>query len=100
PAARRLALEKGIDLNLLAGLGTGPGGRIRVEDVEAFLARQQATPAGQPAGAPAALGAAPAAAASPAPAAASSAAATGSPAPAAGSPASADYVTIPLSRTR
>jgi pyruvate dehydrogenase E2 component (dihydrolipoamide acetyltransferase) len=43
PVARRLAEEKGIDLRLLKG--TGPGGRITREDVEAHLARGQAAPA-------------------------------------------------------
>ena len=34
PAAKRLAKEKGIDLSLISG--SGPGGRIVIEDVEAF----------------------------------------------------------------
>lgn len=43
PFARKLAREAGIDL---AGLtGTGPGGRIRRRDVEAFLAGRGATTA-------------------------------------------------------
>ncbi|CAG2100688.1 unnamed protein product [Medioppia subpectinata] len=33
PLARRLAAEKGIDLNALSGAGSGPGGRIRGADV-------------------------------------------------------------------
>jgi pimeloyl-ACP methyl ester carboxylesterase len=37
PAARRLAKERGIDLSRLAG--SGPGGRITREDVEALAAR-------------------------------------------------------------
>ena len=36
PAAKRLAKEKGIDLSTI--LGSGPGGRIVVEDVEEFTA--------------------------------------------------------------
>ena len=35
PAARRLARERGIDLALVTG--TGPGGLVRSEDVEAFV---------------------------------------------------------------
>ncbi len=35
PAAKRLAKEKGLDLSTISG--SGPGGRIVVEDVEAFL---------------------------------------------------------------
>ncbi|XP_054165379.1 dihydrolipoyllysine-residue acetyltransferase component of pyruvate dehydrogenase complex, mitochondrial-like [Oppia nitens] len=33
PLAKRLAAEKGLDLSSLAGTGTGPGGRIRGQDV-------------------------------------------------------------------
>ena len=40
PAARKLAKEKGLDLAAVAG--TGPGGRITREDVEAALARPRA----------------------------------------------------------
>jgi pyruvate dehydrogenase E2 component (dihydrolipoamide acetyltransferase) len=44
PAARRLAQEKGIDLTTIAG--TGPGGRIQLEDVQrAAAAAIPATPA-------------------------------------------------------
>lgn len=42
PAARRLARELGVDLREV--VGTGPGGRITSEDVEAYVARRQ-TPA-------------------------------------------------------
>lgn len=38
PVARKLAKEHGVDLSLVEG--TGPNGRIRKEDVEAFLAAQ------------------------------------------------------------
>ena len=33
PLAKKLAVEKGIDLSQLAGSGTGPSGRIRAQDV-------------------------------------------------------------------
>jgi len=36
PLAKRVALDKGIDINVV--IGTGPRGRITVEDVEAFKA--------------------------------------------------------------
>jgi len=36
PAAKRLAQEKGVDLSVISG--SGPGGRIVIEDVEAFSA--------------------------------------------------------------
>jgi len=39
PAAKKLAKEKGIDLALVTG--TGPGGRIRLEDIEGFLASEE-----------------------------------------------------------
>ncbi|MCC6095741.1 MAG: E3 binding domain-containing protein, partial [Eubacterium sp.] len=38
PAAKKLAKEKGIDLTQVAG--TGPGGRIKIEDVEMFIEDQ------------------------------------------------------------
>ena len=41
PAAKKLAKEKGIDL--VSILGTGPKGRITLEDVEAYLAKPQPT---------------------------------------------------------
>ena len=44
PAAKKLAKEKGVDLALVAG--TGPKGRITLEDVEAYLT---APKAGEPA---------------------------------------------------
>lgn len=43
PLARRLAREHGIDLNDIAG--TGIGGRVRKEDIMAYLAQRQAAPA-------------------------------------------------------
>ncbi len=49
PLARRLAREHGIDLNAIAG--TGASGRVRKEDILAYVARQQAAPT------PAAVGA-------------------------------------------
>ncbi|MFD1505211.1 2-oxoglutarate dehydrogenase, E2 component, dihydrolipoamide succinyltransferase [Georgenia yuyongxinii] len=58
PLVRKLAVEKGIDLSSLTG--TGVGGRIRKQDVEAAAekaaaekAAAQAAPAAAPAGAPA-----------------------------------------------
>lgn len=42
PLARRLAREHGIDLNDVAG--TGIGGRVRKEDILAYVAQQQAQP--------------------------------------------------------
>jgi len=48
PRARKVAAERGIDITLLAGGGSGPGGRIVEEDVLAFAtragARSRATP--------------------------------------------------------
>ena len=38
PAARKMAREKGIDLSQI--IGTGPGGRIKTEDVEKYIAGQ------------------------------------------------------------
>jgi pyruvate/2-oxoglutarate dehydrogenase complex dihydrolipoamide acyltransferase (E2) component len=46
PLARRLAQEHGIDLNMIAG--TGAGGRVRKEDILAYVAQRQATPASAP----------------------------------------------------
>ncbi|HET8852032.1 MAG TPA: dihydrolipoamide acetyltransferase family protein, partial [Ktedonobacteraceae bacterium] len=43
PLARRLAQEHGIDLNMIAG--TGSGGRVRKEDILAYVAQRQAAPA-------------------------------------------------------
>lgn len=43
PLARRLASEHGIDLNDVAG--TGIGGRVRKEDILAYVAQRQAQPA-------------------------------------------------------
>jgi pyruvate/2-oxoglutarate dehydrogenase complex dihydrolipoamide acyltransferase (E2) component len=42
PLARRLAREHGLDLNAIAG--TGAGGRVRKEDILAYVAQQQAAP--------------------------------------------------------
>lgn len=42
PLARRLAREHGLDLNDIAGTGTG--GRVRKEDILAYVAQQQAAP--------------------------------------------------------
>jgi pyruvate/2-oxoglutarate dehydrogenase complex dihydrolipoamide acyltransferase (E2) component len=47
PLARRLAREHDLDLNAIAGTGTG--GRVRKEDILAYVAQRQAAPA--PAGA-------------------------------------------------
>jgi pyruvate dehydrogenase E2 component (dihydrolipoamide acetyltransferase) len=46
PVARRLAKELGVDLSQVAG--TGPGGRIKDEDVRAFAEAQKATPPDKP----------------------------------------------------
>jgi pyruvate/2-oxoglutarate dehydrogenase complex dihydrolipoamide acyltransferase (E2) component len=43
PLARRLAREHAIDLNAIAG--TGAGGRVRKEDILAYIAQRQAAPA-------------------------------------------------------
>ncbi|WIG61857.1 MAG: Dihydrolipoamide acetyltransferase component of pyruvate dehydrogenase complex [Ktedonobacterales bacterium] len=43
PIARRIAAEHDLDISAIAG--TGPGGRIQREDVEAALVRQQQVPA-------------------------------------------------------
>ncbi len=43
PLARRLAREHDIDLNAIAG--TGIGGRVRKEDILAYVAQRQAVPA-------------------------------------------------------
>lgn len=42
PIAKRLAEEKGVDLRLIQG--TGPGGRITKEDIEAYLRTREAVP--------------------------------------------------------
>lgn len=54
PLVRKMAAEKGIDLATISG--TGPGGRIRVEDLDAALARGAVTasPLSRPSPAPAA----------------------------------------------
>lgn len=46
PVARRIAEELGVDLRYV--VGTGPGGRIIKENVEAFAAQQQTAPAPAP----------------------------------------------------
>ena len=43
PLARRLAREHGIDLNSI--VGTGAGGRVRKEDILAYVAQRQSAPA-------------------------------------------------------
>ncbi len=43
PLARRLAREHGLDLNAIPGTGTG--GRVRKEDILAYLAQRQEAPA-------------------------------------------------------
>jgi pyruvate dehydrogenase E2 component (dihydrolipoamide acetyltransferase) len=53
PIARRVAAEHGLDYRQIRG--TGPGGRIIRDDVEAFLHEQQARPAATPAAIPAAM---------------------------------------------
>ena len=60
PLVRRMAAELGVDLSTVSG--TGVGGRIRRQDVEAAAAERQPTPAAAPAASPAAQPAAPAAA--------------------------------------
>jgi 2-oxoglutarate dehydrogenase E2 component (dihydrolipoamide succinyltransferase) len=50
PAVRRLAAERAVDLATVAG--SGPGGRIRPEDVARYSAPQQQAPAPAPAAAP------------------------------------------------
>ncbi len=54
PVARRLAQEMGVDLNQVTG--SGPGGRIVREDVEALASQRQAAPAAAGAPAPAEAG--------------------------------------------
>src|SRR5215467_3715039 len=46
PLARRLAQEHGIDLNMIEG--TGAGGRVRKEDILAYVAQQQSAAAAPP----------------------------------------------------
>jgi pyruvate dehydrogenase E2 component (dihydrolipoyllysine-residue acetyltransferase) len=54
PLVRRLAREHDVDLSQVEG--SGSGGRIRREDVEAFVQRRGKEPAARPAAAPAAKG--------------------------------------------
>src|SRR5579871_3805500 len=94
PLARRLAREHGIDLNDIAGTGTG--GRVRKEDILAYVAQQQAAPK-----APTAPSFAPGPAPSPMPVAAQQAAAPTAPAvSAAPSEAGADEELVEPSRMR
>lgn len=52
PLVRKMAAERGIDLSTI--VGSGPGGRIRVEDLEATLARPATShPVGAPPATPA-----------------------------------------------
>jgi len=44
PRAKRVAQEHGLDIRLLAGMGTGPNGRIVEKDVLNFLAKAEAPP--------------------------------------------------------
>lgn len=44
PSARRVASERGINIELLSGKGTGPGGRIIEKDVLDFIASTRSTP--------------------------------------------------------
>ncbi|MDW8425868.1 MAG: dihydrolipoamide acetyltransferase family protein [Meiothermus sp.] len=47
PAARKLARELGLDIAQVPG--SGPGGRVRVEDVRAYAAKQTQPPSPEPA---------------------------------------------------
>ncbi|MCS7058711.1 MAG: 2-oxo acid dehydrogenase subunit E2 [Meiothermus sp.] len=47
PAARKLARELGLDIAQVPG--SGPGGRVRVEDVRAYAAKQTQPPSAEPA---------------------------------------------------
>jgi pyruvate dehydrogenase E2 component (dihydrolipoamide acetyltransferase) len=103
PLARKLARERGIDLNTISG--SGPGGRIVRADIEeAARERGGAPPAAAPAGPPGpATGspaAAPLAAAAPAPAPAHAAPAHAAPRPAAVLAPEADAEEIPLTTVR
>ena len=51
PLVRKMAAERGIDLNTVHG--TGPGGRIRVEDLDAAFAHPVGASGGRPPAAPA-----------------------------------------------
>jgi pyruvate dehydrogenase E2 component (dihydrolipoamide acetyltransferase) len=80
PLARRLASERGLDIEHVRG--TGPGGRIVKKDIEAAMSTAAST-------------------AAPAPAAATPSAAPAAPAPAAPAPArEGDYQDIPLTQIR
>lgn len=58
PLARRLAREHDLDLNTIPG--TGSSGRVRKEDILAYIAQRQATPVATPKPAPMPVAAAPA----------------------------------------
>src|SRR5207249_5779721 len=96
PLARRLAEEHGIDLNQIQG--TGIGGRVRKEDILAYVASRSAQP--QPASAPAAPTPSAAAPVAPAPAAAAPAAPAPPPAAPAPTVAGADEELVTPSRIR
>jgi pyruvate dehydrogenase E2 component (dihydrolipoamide acetyltransferase) len=86
PFARKLASEAGVDLADLAG--TGPGGRIRGRDVEAFVARPAAAAgATAPAAPPRGLARPPVAASFPVPVASEA-------------PGASEYVDEPVTRIR
>ncbi len=52
PATRKLARELGVDLNLVPGPGSGPGGRITDQDVRAFAESLKAGAVTMPAAGP------------------------------------------------
>jgi len=66
PLVRRLAREQGVDLSRVEG--TGPGGRVKREDIDAYLGQRGEQPAAAKAKAPARAAEAPAPGAGPAPA--------------------------------
>ena len=70
PLVRKLAKESNVDLAKVSG--TGMGGRITKEDIQAFLDKQKSAPAAQPVAAQPAIASAPSAPATAAPVAAPS----------------------------